>query len=391
MARRSKIVPFKTAKSGTQTRKPIDADDISSIKSDVIYRDSNSVNSPARSGSLYRRSDYSSSLSIAKRSNASQSLSSPNRGSYRKKASLSPEDSGKLADIFAIDFQSRSLDSESVFASSEFDNLTFGITEQDIDEFEQDIVESKKKSKLAEFFSDSKRKRNKERAEKKFAETYEDGSGSVIAFDSSSSKRKDTKSEPHAAIYEAKMGGRQKRAQKLQRDSSSFGNSAKGAGLGAVAKGVSGVSEYVGGFFADTPKPQRNRFVLPTISRSLVVSVTLVVIVAVFAGMLYTPTQQYYQQMRERDRLNAEYEAILERNENLQSLVDNLQSDEGIEDQAHAEFGMVKTGEYAGSVTGIDVVNSSKFQANIAPGSVPAPETWYSGFLDVFFLYKNGY
>ena len=33
--------------------------------------------------------------------------------------------------------------------------------------------------------------------------------------------------------------------------------------------------------------------------------------------------------------------------------------------------------------------SASEKSANVVSGSVPAPDTWYSGFLDVFFGYEN--
>lgn len=114
---------------------------------------------------------------------------------------------------------------------------------------------------------------------------------------------------------------------------------------------------------------------------SLVVSVCLVFSCA----FLYGPAQQYYQEVRERDRLQAEYTAVQQRNDALQDEVDTLSTNEGVEDRAHEEFGWVKSDETAGSVTGIDVEKESDFRANIVPDSIDPPDTWYSGILDPLF------
>ena len=50
-------------------------------------------------------------------------------------------------------------------------------------------------------------------------------------------------------------------------------------------------------------------------------------------------------------------------------------------------FGWVKKGEETANVRGLDLDEdeASTFRANITPGSVEAPETWYSPFLDALF------
>lgn len=102
---------------------------------------------------------------------------------------------------------------------------------------------------------------------------------------------------------------------------------------------------------------------------------------------LYTPAQQYYQSVREYDRLQAEYAAIEQRNVLLQVEVDALGTDAGLEDRARQEFGWVKEGEQTANVRGLAATEDSlsNLTVNIVPGSVEAPETWYSPMLDVLF------
>ena len=46
----------------------------------------------------------------------------------------------------------------------------------------------------------------------------------------------------------------------------------------------------------------------------------------------------------------------------------------------------MKEGEETANVRGLDLEDDeSTFRANITPGSVEAPETWYSPFLDTLF------
>ena len=71
----------------------------------------------------------------------------------------------------------------------------------------------------------------------------------------------------------------------------------------------------------------------------------VVACLAVGCVMLYGPAQQYYQEIRERDRLQAEYAAIEQRNSAIQNEVDSLSTSSGVEDRAREEFGWVKEGE----------------------------------------------
>lgn len=204
----------------------------------------------------------------------------------------------------------------------------------------------------------AKQRRSKARAEKKFAKLY-GGDGAAASAQSD-------EGGPRAAVYQTKMGARhRKAAQALQQK---------------AAQGISAASGFVGGITLPDLKalPKRTVRIL-----------TVIGCAAFLAFMLYSPAQQCYQQVRERDRVAAEYAAVLDRNQALADSVDMLQTEEGIEDKAHAEYGMVKDGEEAGSVSGIDVQSSTDFVANVVPGGVGAPDTWYSGLLDFLFGYSN--
>ena len=85
------------------------------------------------------------------------------------------------------------------------------------------------------------------------------------------------------------------------------------------------------------------------------VGVALAACLVLTGIFLYPSAKQYYVTMRECDRLQAEYEAIENRNANIQSEVDALATDAGVEDRAREEFGWVKTGEHAVNVRGLDV------------------------------------
>lgn len=123
---------------------------------------------------------------------------------------------------------------------------------------------------------------------------------------------------------------------------------------------------------------------------------------AVFAGiaaclvfalvLLYPAAQTYYLETREQSRLQAEYDALSARNEAIESQLEYLKTDEGIEDAAHKELGWVYDGQVAGVVRGLgDEKGTAQDEliAQVKSGSVPAPETWYSPMLDVLFGYVD--
>ena len=106
---------------------------------------------------------------------------------------------------------------------------------------------------------------------------------------------------------------------------------------------------------------------------------------------LYTPTQQYYQAMRENARLEVEYAAVAERNAALDAHNEALASDAGMEDAVRQKYGYVIAGEQTATVTGLsDEVDATKradaeVEANILASSIKAPEEWYTPILDTIF------
>lgn len=117
-------------------------------------------------------------------------------------------------------------------------------------------------------------------------------------------------------------------------------------------------------------------------------------IAVVFAvTMLYFPCQNYYNETRQLQQLQAEYDALQEYNTQMQNQVDYLNTDEGIEDYARSELGWIRPGEHVVSVEGV-TPSTSDSRSNdrvyaIPAGSVAAPDTWYSGILDVIFGYDH--
>lgn len=220
------------------------------------------------------------------------------------------------------------------------------------DDEEFDVEEANAKlnpiSRMKMRLAKTKRTKAKAKAGKEFARRYGDSGSSAAS------------AGPRAAVYKGEMGSQHKRATRMQGDS-------------AVSQG-SGSSAKVG-------RPKRKIMS----SRWFIASCGLAACIAFCCVFLYTPAQQYYQEMRERDRLELEYQAIVERNEMLQQSVNYLSTDAGVEDQARADFGWISEGERAVSVTGITVDEELNFTANIVSSDIKPPDTWYSDFLDPIF------
>lgn len=213
-----------------------------------------------------------------------------------------------------------------------------------LEEDEEEVI-PEKRSRFKEF----RRKCQKKRAGKKFSrQCGEAGCAS------------DADGAPRAAVYKGEMGSQHKRATRMQNTSSAS----------ASAKRSPGAAR---GSWRRSPK--------------FIASMATLVCMVLTCWFLYTPAQQLYHSVREHDRLQAEYTAIEQRNDSLQSEVDALQTDAGVEDRAHQQFGWVPEGYQTANVRGLSAKDDdeSHFKANIMPGSIEAPATWYSPLLDALF------
>lgn len=199
-----------------------------------------------------------------------------------------------------------------------------------------------------------KRARNKNRADKLYDKVY-----------ASSSSSSSDEGSPRAALYKGEMGSRQRKSSRMQKASKAGSVSAK-----------------------LDPRGWFSNFDLKGFPLKTVTVLVCLVLTFVF---LYTPAQQYYQSMRERDRLAAEYAAIEDRNVVLQNQNIALASDAGMEDAVRQKYGYVKPGESVGKVSGLSDATTdssrdgSDIEANVLSSTVKAPEEWYTPYLDVFF------
>lgn len=203
-------------------------------------------------------------------------------------------------------------------------------------------VASERTSKWAAF----KRERAKSKANRTFSRQYGEAPSPAS-------------SGPRAAVYKGEMGASHKRAARMQNEGSNSSAAKKRFLLKAFS---------------------------PASSPRLTIAFACVVCVVLTCVFLYPSAKQCYVTMRECDRLQAEYEAIENRNAAIQEEIDALATDEGLEDRAREELGWSKTGEHAVTVYGLgDAEGETAFSANIVAGSVEAPETWYSRWLDPLF------
>lgn len=215
---------------------------------------------------------------------------------------------------------------------------------------EEGVEQEEREPETLSRFEKLKRKHAKDKADRKFARQY-GGNGDAASGEGGS----------RAAVYKGEMGSAHRRSSRMQNEESPSASRRTRGG--------------------DSQKPAARLVRKPWFIAAAVAAFCLVFTVS----FLYPSAAQLYHSVRERDQLQAEYAAIEQRNDSIQASVDALSTDAGVEDRAHQEFGWVSKGENAVTVYGLDLDDDSTFTASIVPGSIPAPETWYSKLLDPIF------
>lgn len=205
--------------------------------------------------------------------------------------------------------------------------------------------------KLAQKAGAARKARVKEKAGERYFKQYEAGKPSD-----------GSQSGPRAAVYKGEMGSTQRRSARMQQQ---------------------GTPEHrAGRFSAPSQAPRKPWYA----KRGFMAAAAVLVCIAFTISFLYAPFKQLYVDTREKDRLTAEYNAIVERNQKLEESVATLQTDAGIEDAARTQLGWVKSDERSIAVTGLDLSSDeSSFQGNIVSDDIAYPETWYSSVLDPLF------
>ena len=200
-----------------------------------------------------------------------------------------------------------------------------------------------------------RRERTKMRAEKLFKKQY----------DSDRPVPEQQEGAPRAALYEGKMGLSHRKSARMQPASVALPQTAK---------------INPAGWFSGLNVSVR--------TLRLGTALLCVILIGVF---LYTPARQYYQSVREHDRLAAEYAVIEQRNEALSEQNTALASNAGMEDAVRQRYGYVVGGDETAIVSGLSdyATDSSRdsdgIEANVLASSVKAPEEWYTPYLDAFF------
>ena len=206
------------------------------------------------------------------------------------------------------------------------------------------------------------------------------------------------------AFQRGKKGKRRAKAKAEKMFVKQFGDDDASGGTGsraAVYKGEMGRSHKRA--FDEVSASRRNSSAVSVTSRkpkklrsstASRIAVTLGCLVCVMAVLLflYPTAQQVYLESREKDRLQAVYDALVERNTALQERIDYLSTDEGIEDTARKELGWVQEGEIAVVVEGLSEDSegeTASVTAQITSDSVATPDTWYSPILDIVFGYTD--
>lgn len=126
----------------------------------------------------------------------------------------------------------------------------------------------------------------------------------------------------------------------------------------------------------------------PVSWRPFAIAAAVVVLAIV---LVYPVGRDFYKTMRTEQRLQAQLEAVSERNAAVQAENDALQTEEGIENQARAEYGWVREDENSVVVTNQEgtVDNASRLPDHLDIDSVHAPETWYYNIFDtIFFVHE---
>jgi cell division protein FtsB len=198
-------------------------------------------------------------------------------------------------------------------------------------------------------FSELRKNVSKSKAEKQFSKQFANKPSEA------------SQAGPRAAVYKTEMGRQHKKITKMH----------DGAGSGIM--GFLGRFCFVGFDFNRAPKLIGTSMVLACLVLSCV--------------FLYPTAQQFYVTQRDYDQVQAKYEALSERNAEIQTQVDMLSTEAGIEDRAREEFGWVKEGENAVTVHGLEssAQEETTYKKSIPNGSVEAPTSWVTSVLDAVF------
>lgn len=217
------------------------------------------------------------------------------------------------------------------------------------EDFDEEVEEKTSRFSLASL----KKKMRSAKAEREFNKTI------------GASESKPPEQTSRAAVYEMQMGRTHKRSSRMQDENT----------------GKSTKRSFSLAGFASSRKALLSRLAIACCS------------IAFAFAFLYQPLAEYYGETRQLQQLEAEYAALQDYNQQLSADIAYLSTDEGIEEYARYELGWIRPDEHAVVVEGVestvDKTQSNVEVVSIPNSSIPAPDTWYSGVLDVVFGYRG--
>ena len=110
-----------------------------------------------------------------------------------------------------------------------------------------------------------------------------------------------------------------------------------------------------------------------------------IAVLIVAAAVLYPIGCTYYQALRQEQTLQAELDAVNQRNEQIDAENKQLETDEGVENQAREEYGWVKDDEKATVVVNSGDSGSGDMPSQVDGSKIEPPHTWYYDILDIVF------
>lgn len=111
----------------------------------------------------------------------------------------------------------------------------------------------------------------------------------------------------------------------------------------------------------------------------------VIALLIVAVAVLYPIGCTYYQALRQEQTLQAELDAVNQRNEQIDAENKQLETDEGVENQAREEYGWVKDDERATVVVNSGDSGSGDMPSQVDGSKIEPPHTWYYDILDIIF------
>ena len=193
----------------------------------------------------------------------------------------------------------------------------------------------------------------------------------ALQFCSKSSSKEPENNSPRAALYAGKLGKNSKRAIKFQAENSRSGN-------------FKSASEFA-------RRSDKTSFINKISSVNIFLKVATLTFATILLVLVfcYQPAKICYTQIRDTEKSQTELALVQARNNELNSKVSALKTNEGIEDKAKDDYGYVIKGEGAAHVSGINTEDSLKLLEYVDTNKVTAPTSALTDFLDVVFDYDN--